>query len=175
MLDQHIRFTDKFFECLNATESAIYAGFNEGAAKQEGWRLLQRDDVQEYLQRLRAELAEKTGISQQKVLSEIARIAFADIRNYYKGDNQLIPVIDLDDSAAAALSSLKTFEEFTPDGDTIGTSKEIKLYSKLDALEKLARHLGLYAKDNSQIKPELILPEVKVYNSAPPLASNEDV
>lgn len=152
MLDQHKRFADKYFETLNASKSAIYAGFSEDTARQEGWRLLQREDVQARLDELRKELDAKTGISQQKVLQEIAKIAFADIRNYYRGDNQLIPVCDLDDNEAAALSSLKTFEEFTRDGELIGTSKEIKLYDKLAGLEKLARHLGLYQKDNEQSK-----------------------
>lgn len=152
MLDSHKRFADRYFETLNGTQSAIYAGFSEETAKQQAWQLLQRDDIQEYLQLLRDDLDSRTGISKEKVLREVARIAFADIRNYYKGDNQLIPIVDLDEDSAAALASLKTFEEFTPDGDPIGTSKEIKLYNKLDGLEKLARHLGLYEKDNSQTK-----------------------
>lgn len=151
MLDQHIRFADKFFECLNATESAVYAGFAEATAKQEGWRLLQRDDVQEYLGKLRSEYTEKSGVSKQKVIAELARIAFSDIRNYYTGDNQLIPITDLDDDAAAALASLKIDELYNGEV-TIGQMKEIKTYNKLDALEKLARHLGLYEKDNEQSK-----------------------
>jgi len=150
MLDQHKRFADKYFECLNATQSAIYAGFAEDSAKQEGWRLLQRDDIQEYLNKLRAELDDKTGINQQKVLREIARLAFADIRNYYDGNNNLRPIEDLDDDAAAALASIKSDEIYAGEV-TIGHSKEIKLYNKLDGLEKLARHLGLYEKDNSQL------------------------
>lgn len=153
MLDQHKRFADKFFETLNGSKSAIYAGFAEASARQEASRLLDRDDVQSYLQELRDAASEKTGITAARVLEEIGRLAFSDIRNYYKGDNQLIPVTDLDDDAAAALASVKTFEEFTPDGDPIGTSKEIKLYDKLAGLEKLAKHLGLYEKDNSQSRP----------------------
>lgn len=150
MLDQYKRFADRYFETLNGTQSAIYAGYSEASARQEASRLLDREDIQEYLQVLRDAAAEKTGITAARVLQEIGRLAFADIRNYYRGDNQLIPVCDLDDDAAAALAGLKTFEEFTPDGDPIGTSKEIKLYDKLAGLEKLARHLGLYEKDNGQ-------------------------
>lgn len=149
MLESHIRFADRYFETLNATQSAIYAGFSEDTAKQQGWQLLQREDIQAYIQTQRDILAEKTGISREKVLAEIARLAFADIRNYYDGDNQLIPVTDLSDDAAAALSSLKVDELYAGEV-TIGHTKEIKLYNKLDGLEKLARHLGLYEKDNKQ-------------------------
>ena len=175
MLDQHIRFVDKYFETLNAAESARYAGFSEDTSKQEGWRLLQRDDVQDYLDKLRAELAEKTGVSKQKVISEIARLAFSDIRKYYTGDDQLKAITDLDDDEAAALLSVKMLEEKIPGTDIVtGINKEIKLYDKLGALEKLARHLGLYEKDNAQSKQEAIItPAINVYNTAPNLTSSE--
>lgn len=151
MLEQHQRFADKFFETLNGAESARYAGFSEASARQEASRLLERDDVQEYLQRLRAVLAEKTGVSQQKVLNEIAKIAFSDIRNYYQDDNQLKPICDLEDNEAAALASVKSYEENLPGTSVvIGINKEIKLYDKLAGLEKLARHLGMYKEDNKQ-------------------------
>jgi phage terminase small subunit len=154
MLDQHKRFADKYFETLNASLSAEYAGFAADSSKQEGWRLLQRDDVQEYISRLQTSLAEKTGISQQKVLQEIAKIAFSDIRKYYQDDNNLKPICDLDDNEAAALASVKSYEETMPGTDIIvGFNKEIKMYDKLAGLEKLARHLGLYEKDNDQRKP----------------------
>jgi phage terminase small subunit len=154
MLDQHKRFADKYFETLNASLSAEYAGFAADSSKQEGWRLLQRDDIQEYISRLQTLLAEKTGISQQKVLQEIAKIAFSDIRKYYQDDNNLKPICDLDDNEAAALASVKSYEETMPGTDIIvGFNKEIKMYDKLAGLEKLARHLGLYEKDNDQRKP----------------------
>jgi phage terminase small subunit len=154
MLDQHKRFADKYFETLNASLSAEYAGFAADSSKQEGWRLLQRDDVQEYISRLQTLLAEKTGISQQKVLQEISKIAFSDIRKYYQDDNNLKPICDLDDNEAAALASVKSYEETMPGTDIIvGFNKEIKMYDKLAGLEKLARHLGLYEKDNDQRKP----------------------
>ncbi len=152
MLDQHKRFADRYFETLNGTQSAIYAGFSVDTAKQQAWQLLQREDIQEYLEQLRAELNDKTGISKEKVLREVARIAFADIRNYYTGDDKLKAITDLDDDEAAALASVKTYEEYSQH-EPIGINKEIKLYNKLDGLEKLARHLGLYAKDNDQKQP----------------------
>ena len=144
------RFADRYFETLKGKESAIYAGYSEHTAAVQASQMLASEEVENYLQTLRDAASEKTGITAARVLQEIGRLAFADIRNYYRGDNQLIPVTDLDDDAAAALASIKTFEEFTPDGDPIGTSKEIKLYDKLAGLEKLARHLGLYEKDNKQ-------------------------
>lgn len=150
MLDQHIRFADKYFETLNGAESARYAGYAGASARIEAARLLDREDIQEYLQRLRLILAEKTGISQQKVLNEIAKIAFSDIRNFYEDDGQLKNITNLNDNEAAALSSVKTYEEKDREGNILGLNREIKMYDKLAGLEKLARHLGLYEMDNQQ-------------------------
>jgi phage terminase small subunit len=151
MTEQVQRFCDRYFETLNGTQSAIYAGFSENTARSQASQMLDTPDVQEYLQRLRTILAEKTGISQQKVLNEIAKIAFSDIRNYYQEDNNLKSICDLEDNEAAALSSVKSYEETMPGTSiVIGINKEIKLYDKLAGLEKLARHLGMYEKDNSQ-------------------------
>lgn len=148
MTEQVRRFCDKYFETLNGTQSAIYAGFSEKTARVQASQMLDTEEVQEYLGRLREDLANKTGISQEKVLREIARLAFVDIRNFYQGDGNLKPITDLDDDEAAALASVKSYEEKMEDV-TIGVNKEIKLYDKLGALEKLARHLGMYEKDHT--------------------------
>lgn len=164
--ESHQRFADKYFETLNGTQSAIYAGYAEASARIEASRLLDREDVQAYLQELRLAASEATGITHKRVLEEIGRLAFSDIRNYYNGDNQLIPITDLDDASAAALSSVK-IDEINAGEVTIGYTKEVRLYNKLDGLEKLAKHLGLYEKDNRQkstdadktMKVEIIRPK----------------
>ena len=153
MTEQVKRFCDKYFETLNGTQSAIYAGFSEKTARQQASQMLATQEVEDYLQELRIKLADETGITQKRVLTEIARLAFSDIRKYYNGDNQLIPVTDLDDDAAAALSSVKIDELYAGDV-TIGQTKEIRLYNKLDGLEKLSKHLGIYGKDNEQSRPQ---------------------
>jgi len=164
MLDQHKRFADKYFETLNGALSARYAGYADSGAAVEACRLLERADVSEYLQMLKAAYSEKTGVTREKVLAEVARLAFSDIRNYYTGDDKLKAITDLDDNEAAALASVKTYEEYSQH-EVIGINKEIKLYDKLAALEKLARHLGLYEKDNEQkvekpttLKVEIVRP-----------------
>lgn len=151
MTEQVKRFCDRYFETLNGTQSAIYAGFSEKTATVQASQMLATKEVEEYLSNLRGIMAEKTGISQQKILNELGRIAFADIRKFYQGENELIPVCDLGDDEAAALASLKTFEERVPGTDIIaGFNKEIKLYDKLGAIEKLMKHLGMFEKDNEQ-------------------------
>lgn len=75
MQDNHIRFCDKYFETLNGTQSAIYAGFSEDTAKQQAWQILQREDVQEYLSELKKEYAEKSGVTKEWVMTRFKEIS----------------------------------------------------------------------------------------------------
>jgi phage terminase small subunit len=150
MLDQHIRFADKYFETLNGAESARYAGYAEDTAKAEAWRLLEREDIQAYLQELRAEYQEKSGISKMRVLDEYRKIAFSDVRNILTVDGAMKDVFDFDDDTAAAIASIKSFDETSRDGEKLGVNREIKLHDKLRALEALSKHLGLFEADNKK-------------------------
>jgi len=69
------RFADKYFETLNASESAIYAGFSEDTARQQGWQLLQREEIQNYLSELKQEYAEKSGINKEWVMNRLKDIS----------------------------------------------------------------------------------------------------
>ena len=75
MQDNHIKFADRYFETLNASESAIYAGFSSETARQSGYQVLQREDVQEYLANLRKEYQEKSGITKEWVMERFKDIS----------------------------------------------------------------------------------------------------
>ena len=148
------RFADKYFETLNATQSAIYAGYSELSATSQASQLLSDPEVQEYLQAMRAEYAEKSGINKERILEEYAKIAFFDIREIYDVDGGLINVKQLDDKSAGAIASIKSSEEWGEDDEgrkmVIGTVKEVKIFDKIRALQDLGKHLGLFEKDNDQ-------------------------
>lgn len=155
MTEQRIRFCDKYFETLNASESAKFAGFSDDTARQQGYFLLQEEDVQIYLSKLRAKLQSKTDITTERVLREVGRLSFSDIRAYYNDDGSLIPVHLLPDDAAAALASVEIDDIFVYEKGikkVIGQTRKIKTYDKIGAIEKLMKHLGLYEKDNDQSK-----------------------
>ena len=81
---------------------------------------------------------------------------------------------DFDDDTAAAIASIKSFDETTRDGEKLGTNREIKLHDKLRALEALSKHLGLFEKDNNQSKPTNIINFQPIVNTnSPPLSESE--
>lgn len=126
MQENHKRFADKYFETLNAKESAIYAGFSVDTAKQQGWQILQREEVQEYLSGLRAETAEKTGISREWIIERFKEISDRCVQ----------------DIEAVTIQGMPTGEyKF----DSSGANK---------ATEMLGKIIGVFEKDNDQSKPK---------------------
>lgn len=96
-------------------------------------------------------------VSADRALKEIARIAFSDILDYYNPVTQNLYTprqIPLD--ARRAIASIRVLRSVTVvtrngrDTRTVTEQEvEYKLWNKLDALEKLCRHLGI----NTSIPP----------------------
>lgn len=136
MLESHIRFTDKYFETLNASLSAEFAGFSKETARQQGWQLLQREDVQERLQQLKAEYAEKAGLSKEWVLE---RFKFAS-----NACAQAIPVMVFDPVEKCMV------QKQDDDGNLLYTFDSSGVIS---ATREIGKIIGAYDVDNSQKKP----------------------
>lgn len=160
MTDQRQRFADRYFETLNATQSAIYAGYSEQSAKSQASQLLDDEEIQSYLTKLKSDLQEKSGINKQRIIDEYAKIAFFDIREIYDVDGGLINIRQFDDNSAGAVSGIKVSEEWGEDDEgrkiVTGIVKEVKLNDKLRALQDLGKHLGIFEKDNTQKTTSLV-------------------
>jgi len=146
-------FVAEYLIDLNARQAAIRAGYAEGSAADRGWELLHRcPPVMARLKEAMAERAQRTQITAERVLKELARLAFADIRNYLtEGPNKTLvvrPLMELSDDDVAALAEVQA------EGDA-KTLRRVKLHDKRAALELLARHLGLAGKRSDSAAPAL--------------------
>lgn len=148
------KFAHEYLIDLNATQAAIRAGYSIKTAMEQGYQLLQKTSVQEFIQDLQLKLQTKTGITQEKVLAEFAKIAFFDIRKAYTVNGGLKNIHEFDDDVAGAVVGIETYD-VTVEDVVIGTTKKIKIADKKGALDSLAKHLGMFEKDNAQKKPEL--------------------
>jgi len=63
------RFCDEYLVDLNATQAAIRAGYSPKTAQEQSARLLSNVIVAAYIVSRQAELREKTGITQEEVVS----------------------------------------------------------------------------------------------------------
>jgi phage terminase small subunit len=138
---------------MNATQAAIRAGYSEATAYAQGSRLLKHVEVQHALAQV-TETAVQTVdahlggavLTAERVLTEYARIAFADMRRFATVKGGSVRLTDSDqwtDDDAAAVSELG--ETVTENGGSI----RFKLHSKVSALDALAKHLGLLGEERS--------------------------
>lgn len=147
MTEQRKRFCELYFETLNACQSAIDASYSPDTARQIGYNLLQEDEIQEYLQKLRKEASIKHGITKDRWLGELAEIGFSNIRDFMYAGNNFRDITDVErDKTRVVASVKKTVTEFEG-GEKVMT--EFKLHDKLGALEKIGRHFDFYNADSS--------------------------
>lgn len=137
----------------NATEAAIAAGFTKRSAGSRGHELVKDREISAAISQRKAEALESakeiTGLSIERTLREVARVAYFDVRKLYDEDGRLRKVHELDDDTAAGLASVE-IDEIGIEGVVIGHTKKVKVWDKNAALEKAMKHLGQYELDNAQ-------------------------
>ncbi len=142
------RFCDEYLTDMNATRAALAAGYSKSTAL--SGQLMNMPAIAGYLAgRLKA-IREQFEVSHQMIVAELAKIAFANVGNYFADDGRLKPMQQLTDKEKAALWNLKVTEH--TDGST---TVQLRLCSKLSALEKLAKHTGFYKMTKKEKVEEL--------------------
>src|SRR4051812_18307795 len=74
------RFIEEYLIDLNATQAAIRAGYAPRSARQVAGRMMTNDDVAAAIRAGREARSGRTEVTQDRVLLELARVAFADPR-----------------------------------------------------------------------------------------------
>ncbi len=69
------RFCEEYLIDLNATQSAIRAGYSEKTAESIGWENLRKPLIQEYIAEKQKEVQERTKVSVDFVINGIKEIA----------------------------------------------------------------------------------------------------
>ena len=169
------RFVDEYLIDLNATQAGIRAGYKHPDI---GRRLVTKSHVQNAVAARRAELSAKTGATVERVVKRFSRIAFADMGTYLElGADGTVRL----DWSKLPKGATKIIQEVTQEEHTGGRGHEVgqirrtkfKLYSQLDALDKLAKHLGMY-EDKGNQTVNLFVGEVRdVIVDATPQAAPE--
>ncbi len=79
------------------------------------------------------------------MVAELARIAFADIRELFDERGRILPFADLSPSIQSAVA------EYTVRKGRNGTHEvRLKLHSRLPALAALGRHLGMFGRRSNR-------------------------
>ena len=147
------RFVEEYLVDLNATQAAIRSGYSKKTATAIGAENLTKPDIADAIAAARKELSEKTGISAERVLAELAKIGFSNMQDYIRvtGDDIYVALGDMSRDEAAAIGEV-TVEERKLGNEDEGkvTRTKFKLLDKRAALNDLGRHLGLFEADNTR-------------------------
>lgn len=134
------RFCQEYLLDLNATKAyaRAYPDSNLKSARTNGPRLLANAGIQERIQQLMEKRAERTEVSQDRVIKELVALAFSDLRRLARWDGNTVTLLDsqvIDPMAAKAVAEV---------GEGAEGRVRIKLHNKLEALITLGKHLGMF-------------------------------
>lgn len=150
-------FVGEYLIDLNATAAYKRAGYTAkgNAAEVNASRLLSNAKVAAAIEMAQQERSERTEITQDMVLQELAKIGFSDIRNVIRwGETTirtetdddgkevqrpyhgiaLIDSTEIDDATAAAIAEVSEGRE----------GLKVKLHDKKGALVDIGKHLGMF-------------------------------
>ena len=140
------RFVAEYLVDLNATAAAKRAGYKDPNI---GRQHITKNNVSAAIEDAMQNRQKRTEITQDMVISELAKLGFFDIRKMFDKNGKPLDISELDADTAAALVGLDVQGVADNDGDYVGFVKKYKMADKLKALELLGKHLGTWEpKDN---------------------------
>ncbi len=133
---QQYRFVQLYVQHLNASKAAEEAGYS----KQMGTALLSRPNIIDAVEAFAKEIDEANILSAKETLRELSHIAKTKMSDLYKLPEHI------SEEASGAIQEIELTAE--------GHIKKIKTYSRLEALDKLARIHGQYITKHEHSGPK---------------------
>lgn len=161
MTDAQKRFCNEYLVDLNATRAykVAYPKFKKDeTANAAASRMLRNVKIQEYISEKQKEIEQRTEITQDMVIKELAAIAFSKASDYakLKKMKRNVPIFDGEDIVDYKEEEY-TGIEFTPTDELTEEQKkalsgikegkfgiQVDSCDKVKALELLGRHLGIF-------------------------------
>lgn len=138
--ERHETFCQEYLIDLNATQAYIRAGYKPKNAGNCASVLLDNPKIRARIDELMARRSMRTGVTQDQVIRELARIAFLDPAKLANMDDASLNLdAGADDRAAIAAVKVKSGVDFT--------EREIKFADKIKALELLGKHMGMFTEN----------------------------
>lgn len=133
-------FADEYLIDLNATRAykeAYPKVRKDESARVNGSKLLTNTNVAAYIEKRMKDREQRTEITQDMVLQELAKIGFAKITDFVSIEG---PLVRIKETAAMPQDKLGVIAGIKEGANGI----EIKLNDKEKALELIGRHLGMW-------------------------------
>ena len=165
------RFVEEYLIDLNATQAAKRAGYSEKTAFRIGTENLHKPAIQVAIQEALQKRSDRTEITADSVLRELAVLAFSDMAHYVQfneAGNILLDFSQMPAGASRAIAEVVQDEYVDGKGEEARTVKRtrFKLHGKQPALDSLAKHLGMYIERHAV--------EIVAINAPPAAATYEE-
>ncbi|AUN11217.1 terminase small subunit [Clostridium botulinum] len=159
------KFCDEYLIDLNVTQAAIRSGYSKKYAMAHAYELLDKPKIKEYIDKKMKDREKRTEITQDKVLQELAKIAFVNGADFAKvvEKSYMKPIYDkegnkIDEEEVFYKDVELTLTDDLPEDKkkAIAAIKQTKFgievasCDKVKALELLGRHLGMF-KDKVEV------------------------
>ena len=151
MTSKQKRFVEEYLIDLCATQAAIRAGYSPETAGSIGSENLHKPEIRARIDAAMAELSRRTGVNQERIVRELAKVAFGSNLAFSKfTTSAALTNASADDTAAIASVKVKQI----PTDAGMGIEREIRMADKLKALELLGKHLGMFT-DNVHLTGDM--------------------
>lgn len=138
MTPKQARFVSEYLIDLNATAAAKRAGYKN---PEIGRQIITKNNVAAAIASAIKKREKKTEITAERVIKELANIAFLRSDEVFTIDGDHVTVKDTAEMSDAAKRALASASQTVA---TSGGSITVKLCDKIKALELLGRHLALF-------------------------------
>ena len=134
------RFVEEYLVDLCGAHAAVRAGYSPKKVTARAAILLARPRVKAAVKTAKDARSRATNITAERVLEELALVAFSDMQNYLdrgKGGTKLKAFEDMPPGTSRAIEAVA--ETRGPQGDRVA----VKVVDKMKALSRLCDHLGI--------------------------------
>ena len=147
------RFVDEYIIDLDVERAALAAGYAKSTAETKAYTWVSEDSIKPHvyaaIQEAMAKRSERTQITADDVLEELAKIGFANMEDYIKVTEDGDPFVDLSSMTRAQAAAIS---EVTVDDLTEGRGEDsrqvrrvrVKFHDKKSALVDIGKHLGMF-------------------------------
>lgn len=142
--DRQLKFINEYLKDRSPAKAAIRAGYKPKNADVTASDLLNHPRVRAEIDKFIRIEREKTGVSVERILNNLKRIAEADLRQAFHADGTLKPIHEIPSDVALAMSSIESDDILMPNGRKVGVTRKIKFWDKTKALELLGKHIAMF-------------------------------
>ncbi len=145
---KHERFAQLLAKGKTATAAYVEAGYkdDDGAASRLSGK------VRERVNELLARSADRVEVTKARVIRELARIAFADLKEFANWNDSGVSWKSSDELTEEQTRAIASIEQTMTEAG--GTTK-LKLYDKKFALELLGKELGMFTGKEGELPEDL--------------------